>query len=305
MVWARRNEDVCTHVAKVINGEARFMDTLTMVMTVFKRPSSISAAIHNSPQDDDCKLDVKLTTLTLRRGGPDGDELGKMVLNVSDLIKGRSNALQLHAKMTNGTLFTAKLTSEFVCIGKAETRYDDTVTATALSGNESASGCDEGLDSSISHGEELVDSPAPNGHENMEQNFNSDDGQNDEAGRAARIDELVCLRNKIKNGTMYNKRLEQLVAEQMKENERLHGIEQVAKEQNEEIRELKLEIRRDHKIGEMGDELKKTKVALALAFTQLEVAQLELRQYKLKCENDRSTTVLAAVSRAVSRSIGY
>lgn len=118
LVWDRRGKIVHTSLVKVKDAKATFRETLSMETTLFRRATP-GVKIGAAPvPGEDLKFDEKKAKIALRKSGPQGKAVGKIVLNLSEYIKGVTSTLFADLKLSNGSVVSAKIEARFLHIGK-------------------------------------------------------------------------------------------------------------------------------------------------------------------------------------------
>lgn len=125
LVWDRRGKIISTSMVKVKDSKATFRETLSMETTLFRRASH-GVKVGAAPvAGEELKFDEKKAKIALRKGSPQGKALGKIVLNLSEYIKGLTSTLFADLKLSNGSVVSAKIEATFLQVGKKKKGEDD------------------------------------------------------------------------------------------------------------------------------------------------------------------------------------
>ncbi len=125
LVWDRRGKSVNTQLAKVVNKKATFRETLTMETILFRRAAPGIKMSEAPKPGEECAFDEKKAKFALRRGGPSGKALGKIQLNIADYVKSVSGTVFADLKLSNGSVASVKIVSNFLHVGKKDDKKDD------------------------------------------------------------------------------------------------------------------------------------------------------------------------------------
>lgn len=154
LVWDRRGKVVSTAMVKVKEGKATFRETLSMETTLFRRATP-GVKVGSAPEEgQELKFDEKKAKIALRKGSPQGKALGKILLNLSEYIKGLTSTLFADLKLSNGSVVSAKIEATFLHVGKKKKDGGDDDDMASDAGSEMT---DVGMDNDSIFGDDADD----------------------------------------------------------------------------------------------------------------------------------------------------
>lgn len=124
VVWERRGKVASTACVKVRDKKAVFRETLSMETTLFRKAAPGVNPGATPEHGETLNFDEKKAKFSLRRGGPEGKSLGKIMVNLSESIKLIKGSVFVDLKLSNESVVSTKIESTFLYIGKKKRGED-------------------------------------------------------------------------------------------------------------------------------------------------------------------------------------